>query len=136
MSIAKVRDGAQPVLVISDRCDGDPIGILPCPVPLRYALPHRFCPEEYQQAPLIVLDDPSYADFVLRRMPLRPGLIIVLADPDDASVYPRAAAIGAEAVLRTGGDVSWLRLRLHEATGCQYVPWGALLTGSRNAPPP
>ncbi|MGP4084266.1 hypothetical protein [Streptomyces sp. KR55] len=79
----------------------------------------------------MLLDDRSYTNFTLRHMPHRPGLIVAAADPN-ATAYPRAAAIGAEAVLRAGQDLSWLHLRLHAATDCRYARWEALLTG----PPP
>ncbi|MGA5520817.1 hypothetical protein ACPCK2_31935 [Streptomyces pseudogriseolus] len=121
-----------PVLVISDHPDDDPIGLLPCPVPLRQLPSPLFTAEEYQLAPLVILDDRSYPAFTLRHLPHRPGLILTLADPGDDTVHPRAAAIGAEAVLRTGQDLSWLHLRLHEATDCHYAHWEELLTG----PPP
>ncbi|MGW5250925.1 hypothetical protein ACWEQN_45860 [Streptomyces sp. NPDC004129] len=45
-------------------------------------------------------------------------------------------AIGAEAVLRAGQDLSWLHLRLHAATDCRYARWEALLTGGPADPPP
>ncbi|WP_345552676.1 hypothetical protein [Streptomyces lannensis] len=95
-----------------------------------------FSTEEYQQAPLVLLDDRSYTSFTLRHMPHRLGLIIVAADPDDSTVYHRAVAIGAEAVLRAGQDLSWLHLRLHSATDCRYAHWEALLTGGPADPPP
>jgi hypothetical protein len=95
-----------------------------------------FSAKEYQRAPLVLLDDRSYTDFTLRHVPHRPGLIVVLVDPDDATVYPRAAAIGAEAVIRAGENLSWLHLRLHDATNCRYAHWEALLAGGPAAPPP
>ncbi|OIJ93222.1 hypothetical protein BIV25_25920 [Streptomyces sp. MUSC 14] len=119
------------MLVISNRLDDDPVGLHPCPVP-RLQLPSPlFNSAEYQRAPLVLLDDRSHTDFTLRHMPHRPGLIVVLADPDDATVYPRAAALGAEAVIRAGEGLGWLHLRLHDATGCRYVRWEVLL-----GPPP
>ncbi|MFD7708614.1 hypothetical protein [Streptomyces sp. NPDC059786] len=122
----------EPVLVISDRLDDDPIGLLSCPVPLRHVPSPLFNAEEYHSAPLVLLDDRSYTNFTLRHMPHRPGLIVTSADPDDDTAYPRAVAIGAEAVLRTGQDLAWLHLRLHAATDCHYAHWEALLPG----PPP
>ncbi|GHB77637.1 hypothetical protein GCM10010377_79880 [Streptomyces viridiviolaceus] len=120
------------MLVISDSPDADPVGLLPCKVPLRHLPSPLFGADEYRLAPLVILDDRSYTAFRLRHMPHRPGLILALADTDDDTVYPQAAAIGAEAVIRTGQDLSWLHLRLHEATGCHYANWEDLLTG----PPP
>ncbi|MEU0047276.1 hypothetical protein [Streptomyces werraensis] len=121
-----------PVLVISDHPDDDPIGLRPCPVPLRRLPSPLFSAEEYRLAPLVILDDRNYPAFTLRHMPRRPGLILTLADPGDDTVHPRAAAIGAEAVLHAGQDLAWLHLRLHEATACHYAHWEELLTG----PPP
>ncbi|MGW7365414.1 hypothetical protein ACWGI8_18720 [Streptomyces sp. NPDC054841] len=126
----------QTVLVISNALGNDPIGLLPCPVPLRHMPSPLFSAEEYQRAPLVLLDDRSYTDFTLRHMPHRPGLIVAVADPDDGTVYPRAAAIGAEAVIRAGQGMSWLHLRLHDATDCRYARWEALLTGGPADPPP
>ncbi|MEU0853345.1 hypothetical protein ABZ387_36305 [Streptomyces flaveolus] len=120
------------MLIISDSADADPVGLLPCMVPLRRLPSPLFSAEEYRLAPLVILDYRSYSAFRLRHMPHRPGLVLALADTDDDTVYPRAAAIGAEAVIRTGQDLSWLHLRLHEATGCHYANWEDLLTG----PPP
>lgn len=37
---------------------------------------------------LVLLDDRSYTDFTLRHLPHRPGLIVVLADPDDGTFLP------------------------------------------------
>ncbi|MFF0766537.1 hypothetical protein ACFYWH_42115 [Streptomyces sp. NPDC003737] len=125
-----------PVLVISDSAHNDPIGLEPCPVPLRHLPSPLFSAEEYQQAPLVLLDDRSYTGFTLRHMPHRLGLIIVGADPDDSTVYHRAVNLGAEAVLRAGQDLSWLHLRLHSATDCRYAHWDALLTGGPADPPP
>ncbi|MGW5636309.1 hypothetical protein [Streptomyces sp. NPDC003832] len=122
----------QPVLVISDRLHDDPIGLLPCPVPLKHLPSPLFTSAEFQSAPLVLLDDRSYTSFTLRYMPHRPGLIVAAVDPDDGTAYPRAAAIGAEAVLRAGQNLAWLHLRLHAATECRYAPWEALLPG----PPP
>ncbi|MGW9031559.1 hypothetical protein ACWGQ5_47610 [Streptomyces sp. NPDC055722] len=68
-------------------------------------------------------------------MPHRPGLIVAVADPDDSTVYHRAAAIGAEAVIRAGQDLSWVHLRLHDTTQCRYAHWEALLTGGPADPP-
>ncbi|MFF8670330.1 hypothetical protein [Streptomyces sp. NPDC015242] len=104
-----------------------------CPAPFRcepFPSP-LFSAGEYRRAPLVILDDRSYNAFALRRMPHRPGLILALADPGDDTAQPRAAAIGAEGVLRAGQGLAWLhlrlrlrlRLRLHEATGCRYVRW-------------
>ncbi|WP_381837532.1 hypothetical protein [Streptomyces monticola] len=124
------------MLVISDGAGEDPVGLRECPVP-RLDLPTPlFSAAEYQRAPLVLLDDRSYAAFTLRHMPTRPGLIVVLADADDATVYPRAAAIGAEAVVRAGEDPAWLHLRLHDATGCRYAHWEALLARGPTDPPP
>ncbi|MEU3445149.1 hypothetical protein ABZ755_32945 [Streptomyces griseoincarnatus] len=122
----------QLVLVISDRLDDDPIGLLPCPVPVKHLPSLLFTSEGYQSAPLVLLDDRSYTNFTLRHMLHRPGLIVAAANPDDGTAYPRAAAIGSEAVLRAGQDLAWLHLRLHAATDCRYAHWEALLTG----PPP
>ncbi|MFF8848134.1 hypothetical protein ACF08N_36560 [Streptomyces sp. NPDC015127] len=121
-----------PVLVISNSLDADPIGLLPSPVPVRHLPSPLFSSEEYRRAPLVLLDDRCYSDFTLRHMPQRPGLIVAAADPDDGTVYHRAADVGAEAVIRTGQDLAWLHLRLHAATECRYARWEALLTG----PPP
>ncbi|MDT0392921.1 hypothetical protein [Streptomyces dubilierae] len=122
-----------PVLVISDRPDEDPLGLLPCAVPLRRLPSPLFSAEEYRLAPLVILDDRSYSAFTLRHMPRRSGLILALADPGDETVHPRAAAIAAEAVLHTGQGLAWLHLRLHDATGCHYARWEDLLT---EPPPP
>ncbi|MEJ8654959.1 hypothetical protein [Streptomyces sp. MS1.AVA.4] len=124
------------MLVISNSPDEDPIGLLPCPVPLRHLPSPLFSAEEYRRAPLVVLDDRSYSDFTLRHMPHRPGLIVAVADPADETVYPRAATIGAEAVVPAGQDPSWLHLRLHDATDCRYAHWDALLAGGPADPPP
>ncbi|MFE7077111.1 hypothetical protein ACFU96_44205 [Streptomyces sp. NPDC057620] len=126
----------QPVLVISDRLDDDPVGLGPCRVPLRHLPSALFTLKEYELAPLVLLDDRSYAAFTLRHMPRRSGLILVCADPEDGTTYPRSAAIAAEAVLRAGQDLSWLRLRMHEATECRYLPLDELLTGDGPDPPP
>ncbi|WP_254401028.1 hypothetical protein [Streptomyces sp. AC555_RSS877] len=126
----------QPVLVISDSLSDDPVGLHPCRVPLRHLPSVLFTAKEYQLAPLVLLDDRSYATFKLRHMPRRPGLIVVCADLDDASTYPRGAVIAAEAVLRAGQDLSWLHLRMHDATECQYLPLDDLLTGDISDPPP
>jgi hypothetical protein len=124
------------VLVISDSIDNDPVGLRACPVP-RLQLPSpSFSAEEYLRAPLVLLDDRIYTDFTRRHMPHRPGLIIVLADPDDATIYPQAAAIGAEAVIRARENLSWMHLRLHDATNCRYAHWETLLNGGPTAPPP
>ncbi|MEU9736484.1 hypothetical protein [Streptomyces sp. NPDC048002] len=121
-----------PVLVISDRPHHDPIGLLPCPVPFKHSPSTLFTSAEFHNAPLVLLDDRSYSSFTLRHMPHRQGLIVAAADPDDATAYPRAAAIGAEAVLHAGQDLAWLHLRLHAATDCHYTRWETLLPG----PPP
>lgn len=126
----------QPVLVISDSLDDDPVGLLPCRVPLRHLPSALFTAREYQLAPLVLLDDRSYAAFKLRHMPLRRGLIVVCADLDDGTTYPRAAGIGADAVWAAGQDPSWLHLRMHDATECRYLPLDELLTGDTSDPPP
>ncbi|MGW2610135.1 hypothetical protein ACWC4A_38035 [Streptomyces mirabilis] len=69
-------------------------------------------------------------------MPLRQGLIVVCADLDDGTTYPRAAGIGADAVWAAGQDPSWLHLRMHDATECRYLPLDELLTGDTSDPPP
>ncbi|MGW0648455.1 hypothetical protein ACWD4T_06575 [Streptomyces umbrinus] len=125
----------QHVLVISDSLDDDPIGLLPCPTPLRHLPSPLFSAEEYLAAPLVLLDDRSYTDFTLRHMPRRPGLIVAVVDPNDGTAYPRAAAIGAEALIRAGHGRSWLHLRLHGATDCRYAHWETLLTGPADPPP-
>ncbi|WP_371647788.1 MULTISPECIES: hypothetical protein [unclassified Streptomyces] len=122
----------QPVLIISDRLDHDPIGLLPCPVPLHHSPSAVFTREAYHKAPLVILDDRSYPHFLLRHMPHRPGLILAATDPDDATAYPRAAAIAAEAVLHAGQPLGWLHLRLHTATDFRHAHWDTLLT----TPPP
>ncbi|AZP14717.1 hypothetical protein EJC51_47445 [Streptomyces aquilus] len=124
------------MLVISDRSDDDPVGLRTSPVPRLHLPSPLFSAEEYQRAPLVLLDDRSYTDFTLRHLPHRPGLVIVLAAPDDGTVYPRAAAIGAEAVIRADGNLNWLHLRLHDATGCHYAHWEALLTAGPADPSP
>ncbi|MET8411720.1 hypothetical protein ABZV34_27105 [Streptomyces sp. NPDC005195] len=126
----------RPVLIISDNPGDDPVGLLPCHVPLRKLPSAQFSAREYRLAPLVLLDDRSHGTFELRHMPRRPGLIVVCAGLDDATVYPRGAAIGAEAVLSAGQDLSWLHLRLHEATECRYLPLDELLTGDTSDPPP
>ncbi|MEU9370428.1 hypothetical protein AB0D71_38330 [Streptomyces avermitilis] len=63
----------QPVLVISDSLDDDPVGLLPSRVPLRHLPSVLFTAQEYLIAPLVLLDDRSYATFKLRHMPRRPG---------------------------------------------------------------
>lgn len=130
------REGPQaPVLVISDSTDDDPVGLRTSPVPHLHLPSPLFSTEEYLRAPLVLLDDRSYTDFTLRHAPHRPGLIVVLVDPDDATVYPRAAAIGAEAVIRAGDNLNWLHLRLHDATDCRYAHWEALLASGPADPP-
>ncbi|MFD4635427.1 hypothetical protein ACFVYR_37735 [Streptomyces sp. NPDC058284] len=87
----------------------------------------------------MLLDDRSYTDFALRHMPYRPGLIIVLVDPDDVTLSSQAAALGAEAVIRAGDNLSWLHLPLHDAPGCRYTRWDAPGQRPRRpcpAPPP
>ncbi|MFJ4790992.1 hypothetical protein [Streptomyces sp. NPDC088794] len=129
------REGPQaPVPVISDRTDADPVGLRPNPVPQLHRPSHLFSAEEYQRAPLVLLDDLGFTGFALRHMPRRPGLIVVLVDPDNSTIYPRAAAIGAEAVIRAG-DSTWLHLHLHDATGCRYAHWETLLAGGPADPP-
>lgn len=130
------EDPHQPVLVISDSLDDNPLGLLPCPVPLRQLPSLLFTSKEFQRAPLVLLDDHSFSGFELRHVSRRPGLIVVAADPDDGSVYPRAVQIGAEAVIELGHGLNWLHMRLHEATGCRYADWDALLTGGPPDPPP
>ncbi|MEV7892217.1 hypothetical protein ACWD3I_48720 [Streptomyces sp. NPDC002817] len=125
-----------PVLVISDSTDADPVGLRTRPVPRLHLPSPLFSAEEYQRAPLVLLDDRSYSAFTLRHLPHRRGLIVVLVDPDDATIYPRAVAIGAEAVIRAGDNLNWLHLRLHDATGCRYAHWEALLAGGPADPPP
>jgi hypothetical protein len=124
------------VLVISDSPDNDPVGLRKSPVPLLHLPSPLFSAEEYQRAPLVLLDDRSYTGFTLRHMPRRQGLIVVLVDPDDGTIYPRAVAIGAEAVIRAGDNLNWLHLRLHDATECHYAHWEALLAGGPADPPP
>ncbi|MEU5044575.1 hypothetical protein [Streptomyces griseorubiginosus] len=124
------------MLVISDNTDSDPFGVRKSPVPLLHLPSPLFSAEEYQSAPLVLLDDRSYPHFTRRHMPRRGGLIVVLVDPDDGTVYPRAAAIGAEAVIRAGDNLNWLHLRLHDATDCRYARWEALLAGGPADPPP
>lgn len=126
----------QPVLVISDNLADDPVGLLPCRVPLRHLPSVLFTAKEYQLAPLVLLDDRSYATFKLRHMPLRQGLIVVCADLDDATTHPRGAVIGAEAALSDGQDLSWLHMRMHDATECRYLPLDEFLTGDTSDPPP
>ncbi|MFF2386977.1 hypothetical protein [Streptomyces sp. NPDC058108] len=79
-------------------------------MPLRTLPAAHFGARDYQLAPLVLLDDRSHAAFELRHMPRRPGLIVVCAGIDDATAYPRGAAVGAEAVLWAGQDPSWLHL--------------------------
>ncbi|MER6691111.1 hypothetical protein [Streptomyces minutiscleroticus] len=125
------------VLVISDRLDDAPVRLQPCTVPLRHTPSAHFTTAEYQAAPLVILDDRSYTAFTLRHMPHRQGLILVLAAPDDASVYPRAAAIGAEAVIPIDRSMDRLHLRLHDATDCRHTDWNAPFnTGPANGPTP
>ncbi|MER5452980.1 hypothetical protein ABT052_46540 [Streptomyces sp. NPDC002766] len=124
------------MLVISDSTDDDPVGLRSSPVPRLHLPSPLFSAAEYQRAPLVLLDDRSYTAFTLRHMPRRPGLVIVLVDPDDGTMYPRAAAIGAEAVIRAGDNLNWLHLRLHDATSCRYAHWEALLAGGPADPPP
>ncbi|GAA1042145.1 hypothetical protein GCM10009566_42350 [Streptomyces murinus] len=132
-----LREGPQaPVLVISDSTDDDPVGLRSSPVPCLHLPSPLFSAEDYQRAPLVLLDDRSYTDFTLRHVPHRPGLIVVLVAPDDGTIYPRAAAIGAEAVIRAGDNLNWLHLRLHDATGCRYARWEALLADGPADPPP
>ncbi|MGW5657201.1 hypothetical protein [Streptomyces humi] len=121
-----------PVLVISDRLDEDPVGLLPSSIPLLHLPSLLFNATEYEQAPLVLLDDRCYSNFLLRHVPRRPGLIVVLADPDDPTVFPRATAIAAEAVVQAGRDPAWLHLRMHGATDCRYARWETLLAD----PPP
>ncbi|MFD0067408.1 hypothetical protein [Streptomyces sp. NPDC056690] len=125
-----------PVLVISDGTDDDPVGLRTSTVPLLHLPSPLFSTEEYQRAPLVLLDDRSYTAFTLRPMQHRPGLIVVLADPDDDTIYPRTSAIGAEAVIRAGVNLNWLHLRLHDATECRYAHWEALLAGGPTDPLP
>ncbi|MEV5762725.1 hypothetical protein AB0L61_38905 [Streptomyces tendae] len=124
------------MLIISDSTDDDPVGLRRSPVPRLHMPSPSFSSEEYLRAPLVLLDDRSYADFTRRHVPHRPGLIVVLVDPDDGTVYPRAAAIGAEAVIRAGDSPAWLHLRLHDATDCRHANWETLLTGGPADPPP
>ncbi|WP_427168779.1 hypothetical protein ACQF4J_46955 (plasmid) [Streptomyces sp. C1-1] len=124
------------MLVISDSTDDDPVGLRSSPVPRLHLPSPLFSAAEYQRAPLVLLDDRSHTAFTLRHMPRRPGLVIVLVDPHDGTIYPRAAAIGAEAVIRAGDNLNWLHLRLHDATSCRYAHWEALLAGGPAGPPP
>ncbi|MET7693851.1 hypothetical protein ABZT06_38800 [Streptomyces sp. NPDC005483] len=124
------------MLVISDSTISDPVGLRTSPVPLLHLPSPLFSAEEYQRAPLVLLDDRSYTAFTHRHVPRRPGLIVVLADPDDGTISPRAAAIGAEAVIRAGESLNWLHLRLHDATDCRYAHWESLLAGGPADPPP
>ncbi|MET9462230.1 hypothetical protein ABZY05_45735 [Streptomyces canus] len=122
------------MLVISDSPDNDPVSLRTSPVPLLHLPSPLFSAEEYQSAPLVLLDDRSYTGFTLRHVPRRQGLIVVLVDPDDGTIYPRAVAIGAEAVIRAGDNLNWLHL--HDATECRYAHWEALLAGGPADPPP
>ncbi|MFF6953808.1 hypothetical protein ACFZAD_34875 [Streptomyces iakyrus] len=126
------------MLVISDSTDDDPVGLRTSPVPRLHLPSPLFSAEEYLRAPLVLLllDDRSYTGFTLRHVPHRRGLIVVLVDPDDGTIYPRAAAIGAEAVIRAGDNLSWLHLRLHDATDCRYAHWETLVAGGPADPPP
>ncbi|MDQ0994807.1 hypothetical protein [Streptomyces sp. V3I7] len=133
---AAARGEPRPVLAISDSPDDDPLGLLPCPVPVLYLPSALFSTAEYQGAPLVLLDDRSSANFALRHMPHRPGLIVITVDADDHTVYQRSVAHGTEAVLLAGDDPSWLHMRMHEATGCQYARWEDLLSGGPADPPP
>lgn len=126
----------QPVLVISDSLHDDPVGLLPCRVPLRHLPTVLFTGKEYRLSPLVLLDDRSHAAFTLRHMPHRPGLVVVCAGLDDSTAYPRGVVIGAEAVLWAATDLSWLHLRMHDATECRYLPLDELLTGDTSDPPP
>jgi hypothetical protein len=101
------------VLVISDSTDDDPVGLRTSPVPRLHLPSPLFSAEEYLRAPLVLL-----------------------VDPDDGTIYPRATAIGAEAVIRAGDNLNWLHLRLHDATDCRYAHWEALLAGGPADPPP
>ncbi|MFE9769784.1 hypothetical protein ACFYPC_35570 [Streptomyces sp. NPDC005808] len=58
------------------------------------------------------------------------------SDLDDGTTYPRGAAIAAEAGLWAGQDLSWLHLRMHDATDCRYLPLEELPTGDTPDPPP
>lgn len=118
------------MLIISDSTDDDPVGLRTSPVPRLHLPSPLFGAEEYLRAPLVLLDDRSYTGFTLRHVPHRRGLIVVLVDPDDGTIYPRAAAIGAEAVIRAGDNLNWLHLRLHDATVCP----AATPTGKRSWP--
>ncbi|GHC88518.1 hypothetical protein [Streptomyces flavofungini] len=122
------------VLLITDRSDPDPAGLQSCMVPVRLSPTASFTTEEYLSAPLVLLDDRSFRAFTTRHPPRRCGLIVIRAALDDATVYHRAAGIGAEAVLTAEQAPSWLLLRLHEATECRYVDWGLLLEDRPDPP--
>ncbi|WP_031487298.1 hypothetical protein [Streptomyces bicolor] len=124
------------MLVISDSTDDDSVGLRTPQVPCLHLPSPLFSAEEYQCTPLMLLDDRSYTGFTLRHLPHHPGLIVILVDSDDGTISPRAAAIGAEAVIRAQDNLAWLHLRLHDATDCRYAHWEALLAGGPADPPP
>ncbi len=124
-----------PALIITDRIGTDPVGLAPCPVPRIHRSAEQFSAEEYRSAPLVLLDDRSYTAFTLRAMPRRQGLIIVLVDQDDASIWERTVHIGGDAVVTAATDPAWLHLRLHDATDCGHADWTTLLADGPADPP-
>ncbi|WP_199550145.1 hypothetical protein [Streptomyces sp. N35] len=134
-ALSRDLDPTAPALIITDRPDGDPVGLGACPVPRIHRTAEQFSAKEYQRAPLVLLDDRSYTAFTLRAMPRRRGLILVLVDQDDASIWTRTVAVGGDAVVTAVADPAWLHLRLHEATDRRHADWEELLADGPADPP-
>ncbi|WP_406834815.1 hypothetical protein ACICHK_00125 [Streptomyces sp. AHU1] len=122
------------VLLISDARGDDPAGLGPCRVPAQTATAALFTFDQFRSASLVILDDRICQTFVARRMPRRQDLVVVNAHPDDATVYGRAAALGASEVLAAGEGSDWLRLKMHAATDCRYADWESLLGPGPDGP--
>ncbi|MCX4554216.1 hypothetical protein [Streptomyces sp. NBC_01500] len=92
-------------------------------VPMRTRTALEVESHEWQAAPLVVVDDQAVGALVERGLPRRTGIVVLVRDEDDASIWERAVAVGAEYVVQLPLAAAWLELRLHEATGCAYVMW-------------
>lgn len=115
------------ILVITDPTAAVAPLQLPDGIPLLVLGPQEFTPEEWETAPLVLLDDRYSRAVSARELRRRPGLLLAWSDPDDATVYDRAVSLGAEEVVAPRGSEGWLTLRMHAETNCAHVDWDRLL---------
>ncbi|MFE6098296.1 hypothetical protein ACFQ7M_41080 [Streptomyces massasporeus] len=62
-------------------------------------------------------------------------MLVISDSPDDDPVGLRTSPV-PRLHIRAGDNLNWLHLRLHDATGCRYAHWEALLAGGPEPPPP